>query len=94
MITTKGFGQKMRREFFRSEVNFKCIDCYKDTLPDPNCFTIHDDLWLSICPGYVGDLCLRCLRIRLKRGLELSDFQIELDVNNHITQELLNEVNS
>lgn len=84
----------MEEKLLRSQRVFNCLDCYKDTLPDPNEYTVRDEVWLEACPGWVGHLCLRCLRVRLRRDLKLSDFLLEYEVNNHVTQELLDEVNS
>ena len=78
----------------RSEENYNCLDCYKDTCTIEDDYSIHDDIWLSVVPGWVGHLCLRCLRIRLGRNLQLSDFMLEYEVNSHINQELLDKVNS
>lgn len=78
---------------FRSEITFKCLDCYCDTVPDKVDFTVHDNLWLQVVPGYVGHLCIHCLKIRLQRDLQLSDFVLELEPNQHITQIFLDGVN-
>lgn len=83
----------------RLESSFPCIDCGIDTLPDPNEYSVHDDIWMEavgcIFPaGWIGHLCLHCLKIRLGRDLQLADFMLECDVNNHINQKLLNKVNS
>lgn len=80
-------------------MKFLCLDCGIDTLPDPNEYSVHDDVWMQatgcIFPaGWIGHLCLRCLRIRLDRDLQLSDFVLEYEVNSHINQELLDKVNS
>ena len=91
----------MKREFTRYQLNFKCLDCNMDTLADPNHYSVHDNIWeeATTSEEYVGsevhgDLCLRCLKTRLGRDLQLSDFMLEYPVNNHITQELLSKVNS
>jgi hypothetical protein len=85
-------GSKMRK-FLRSELHFKCLDCYKDTMTDPRDYSVQDDLWLRVCPGYVGHLCITCFRIRLGRNLKLTDFKLEYEINNWVTQEILDEIN-
>jgi len=79
---------------YELRTRFRCLDCYIDTMPEPHDYQILDDLWLKVCPGWVGHLCLRCLRVRLQRDLKLSDFKTGWEINDHINQELLNEVNS
>jgi hypothetical protein len=74
--------------------NYNCLDCYKDTCTIEDDYSIHDDIWLSVVPGWVGHLCLRCLRTRLGRDLQLSDFMLEYEVNSHINQEFLDEINN
>ena len=92
--------QSMERKRKYQET-FRCLDCNVGTLPDPNHYSVHDNIWEEATTNeeYVGsevhgDLCLRCLKTRLGRDLRLSDFMLEYPVNNHITQELLNKVNS
>jgi len=93
---TDWLGGKMSEKPTRYELRtrFRCLDCYIDTLPEPHDYHLHEEVWLEACPGWVGHLCLKCLRVRLRRSLKLSDFMLEYEINNHVTQELLNEVNS
>jgi hypothetical protein len=98
---------EVERKMLRSERTFKCLDCYRDTLPNEMDFTVHDNVWLQnemdftvhdnvwlqAVPGYVGHLCIHCLRIRLQRNLQLSDFVLELEPNKHITQTFLDRIN-
>ena len=79
--------------------SFPCLDCGINTLPDPNNYQVYDGVWIEAIDclfpaGMSWELCLRCLRIRLGRDLQLSDFMLDYEVNNHINQELLNKVNS
>jgi hypothetical protein len=77
----------------RWEVNWKCLDCGLDTNEhDDQYYMIHDFIWLNINPGFIGNLCLRCLSRRLGRPLVESDF-IDAPVNSHITKELLSVYN-
>ncbi len=78
---------------------FECIDCYKDTLDPLNGFeddySVHNHVWLEACEDpFAGDLCLKCLRDRLDRELQMSDFMLQYEVNNHINQELLDRINN
>jgi len=91
------FGGKVLGEeivHFKVDKPFNCLDCFKDTSIMPDDYWIQNDLWLSVVPEWVGHLCLRCLRIRLDRDLQLTDFMLDYEVNNHINQELLERVNS
>lgn len=74
-------------------LKYACLDCYRSTLPDEMDFTVHDNVWLQVVPGYVGHLCIHCLKIRLQRDLQLSDFVLELEPNQHITQPFLDRIN-
>jgi len=80
-------------------MKFLCDDCNCDTLPDPNSYSVYDDVWIKATgclfpAGWVGTLCLRCLKTRLGRNLQLSDFILDFEVNNHITPKLLGEINA
>lgn len=72
---------------------FPCLVCDKNTLNDIDDYSVYDDIWIIANPDWYGHLCLHCLRKRLGRNLKLSDFMHEFIVNNHITQEFLDEVN-
>lgn len=77
---------------------FPCLDCGIDTLPDPNDYQVHDEIWGEVIgclfpAAMSGELCLKCLRQRLGRDLQLTDFMLEYEVNSHINQELLDGVN-
>ncbi len=72
---------------------YSCLDCNCDTLPDEVDFSVHDNIWLLAVPGDEGHLCIRCLKTRLQRDLQLSDFLLGYDVNAHITQEFLEVIN-
>lgn len=73
---------------------FDCLDCSKDTGTIEDDYWIQDGTWLSVVPEWAGHLCLRCLRIRLDRDLQLSDFVLEYEVNSHINQKLLDRINN
>jgi len=77
----------------RSEITFKCLDCYKETCNDIDHFNVYDYVWLKAVPGGVGHLCLRCLRVRLRRNLDMTDFNLEWEVNEHINPQLLEKIN-
>ncbi len=70
------------------------MDCYTDTFIDQECYTVHHHIWRQAAPGWVGELCLRCLRIRLGRNLKVSDFMTDFPANRHINQEFINHINS
>ena len=82
-------------------MKFLCDDCGIDTLPNPdsiNEYSVYDDVWMKatgcIFPaGWLGTLCLRCLKTRLGRNLQLSDFILDREVNEHITLQLLESIN-
>jgi len=78
-------------------MKFSCIDCGCDTLPDEMDYSVHDDVWIQasgLFPGgFFGFLCLQCLKTRLGRNLQLSDFILDFEVNSHITSKLLGEIN-
>lgn len=78
-------------------MKFLCDDCKCETLEDD--YSVHDNIWMKatgcIFPaGWVGTLCLQCLKTRLGRNLQLSDFILDFEVNNHITPKLLGEINA
>ncbi len=73
---------------------FPCLVCGVDTLNDVDCFSVHNEIWLEAVPEWNGHLCLKCLRKRLGRDLKLSDFMLEYETNEHITQRFLNKVNN
>lgn len=74
---------------------YPCLDCGINTI-DPednftNHYSVHDHVWEEATG--TGDLCLNCLRERLGRDLQLSDFMLEYEDNDHINQELLDRIN-
>ncbi len=76
---------------------YPCMDCGINTL-DPkddftNHFSVHDHIWLEAVPDEEGDLCIMCIRERLGRDLQLADFMLEYEDNDHINQELLDRIN-
>jgi hypothetical protein len=77
----------------RSEVTFNCMDCYKDTCNYIYDYSVRDEVWLKVVPGWVGHLCPRCLRVRLQRPLTMDDFELDKEVNEHITKEFLEIIN-
>jgi hypothetical protein len=74
-------------------MDYPCLDCFCDTLPDEVDFSVHDKVWLQAVPGDEGHLCIHCLKTRLQRDLQLSDFLLGYEVNSHITQEFLDSIN-
>jgi len=78
----------------RWEYNDHCMDCYRDTFDNIHDYSVHDDVWIKAVPGWVGQLCLYCLRRRLQRNLKMDDFMHQYSVNDHIVQKFLDRVNS
>jgi hypothetical protein len=74
-------------------MRFPCLDCGCDTLPDEVDFSAPDNIWLQAVPGDEGHLCIHCFKIRLGRDLQLSDFMLEYEINQHITPIFLEKVN-
>ncbi len=74
-------------------MKFLCLDCKCDTLPDEVDFSVHDNIWLQAVPGDEGHLCIYCLKTRLQRDLQMSDFLLGYDVNAHITPQFLEVIN-
>ncbi len=75
------------------EFKYPCLVCNCDTLPDELDFSVHDHIWSQAVPDDKGHLCIHCLKIRLQRDLQLSDFLLGYEINAHITQEFLERIN-
>ena len=49
---------------------YKCDDCKGP----PDFYMVHDSVWKSATSIWQGNLCLRCLEVRLKRKFSMDDF--------------------